>query len=110
MANKPRKRRRNAFERYFIPFGLRQICDIIMVLAAIMLIIGMAIYQKTQIVLIVGLSLMILGSLIAIYRSSRVLMSGLNKRSPEYKSAVTNIIIMAIICVIAILGLVYTLI
>ncbi len=107
MATKTRKRRKNAFKRYMTPFGLRQICDIIMLLAALTLIVGLIIYSTTDIVLMIGLGMMILGSLLAIIRSTRVLTSGINKRAPEFKSAITNTIIMAVICAIAILGLIF---
>lgn len=102
-----RKRRKNAFVRYFTPFGLRQVCDIVLLIAAIVVIVGMSIYKTTDTVLIVGLALFLAGSLLAVYRSSKILFSGINKRSPEFKSAIVNTAIMGVVTVIAILGLVF---
>lgn len=106
---KPAKKRRskNPIVRYFTPFGVRQICDILLFVAAITVIVGMIVYKSTDVVLIVGISLFLAGALLAVYRSSRILLSGINKRSPEFKSAMVNTIIMGVITVVAILGLVF---
>ncbi|MCL2675829.1 MAG: hypothetical protein FWE84_04510 [Firmicutes bacterium] len=103
-----KRRRKNAFMRYFTPFGLRQLCDIVLFVAAIVVIVGLSIYEKhTTVVLIVGLSLFLAGALLAAYRSVRVLLSGINKRSPEYKAALVNAIIMGALTVLAVVGLIF---
>lgn len=103
-----KRRRKNAFVRYFVPFGLRQICDLLLLSAAIVLIVGMCIYETaTTIVLLVGLIMFALGSLLAMVRAIRVLTSGINKRAPEYKHAIVNTVLMGIMLALAVVGIIY---
>lgn len=35
------KKKQNAFVRYFVPFGLRQVCDLMMLVGTVLLIVGL---------------------------------------------------------------------
>jgi len=103
-----KRKQKNVLARYFSPFGLRQIGDIILiVLAPIMTILGMALFSITPYILPVGLGLFMLGGCIAILRAVLVLVTTKNKRSPEYKRAIVNIVIMALIVIVAMIGMIH---
>lgn len=101
-------KKQNFFLAYFNNFGLRQICDMLMIIGAIVLIVGLC---TAQIVIAIGLGIYIVACIIALLRSVKVLLSKtINRRSPEYKNAIINTVIMGIIFVLAIFGFVYSLI
>lgn len=104
----------NPIVNYFVPFGLKQVCDILMIAGAILLIVGLSISKANLsasiVVLGVGLGIYIAASALAIVRCTLVLCSGINHRSPEYKRATVNVSIMAVICALAIFGLVWLLV
>ncbi len=101
-----RAKKQNFIVRYFSDFGLRQICDFLMLAGAIVIIVGLC---TEQIVLTVGLGIYILAAAIAVLRSVKVLLSGINHRAPEYKNAVVNVIIMSVILALAVFGFVWSL-
>ena len=104
----PKRKQRNILIRYLTPFGLKQIGDIILIiLAPIMTILGMALFTVTPNVLPVGLGLFILGGAIAIFRSVIVIVTLKNKRAPEYKRAIVNIIIMGVLVILAVIAMVH---
>jgi len=96
-------KRINPVFRYFVPFGMRQISDCLILVASVLIIVG---FVTNQTVTIVGLSCYLLASILALYRCIRVLTSGINKRSPEYRSAFVNAIFMAIIFLVAVFALI----
>jgi len=102
-----RKKKQNAFVRYFTPFGLRQLCEMVLLLAAVITILGLALLggRVTSAVLPIGLILFIIGGLIAVVRAVLVLTGGVNRRSPEFKRAIVNIIIMGLVVAMAALAL-----
>ena len=101
---KTRRRSRNIFAAYFTPFGLRQICDLLFLAGTIVIIVGLSI--STDLVITIGLGIYIAACLIAMYRALKVMVKkGVNKRSPEFKSAMINLIIMSVILVVAVLGM-----
>lgn len=94
--------------RYFSSFGLKQICDILLFAAAIVTLVGLCVYESsTQVVLFVGIGLFILASLLADIRYALVLVGKTSKRSPEYKNARNNVILMSIVLALSILALVF---
>jgi hypothetical protein len=105
----PPKKRRSAFAQYFIPFGFRQICDIMMLVAFVVLIVGMCVYASTSMVLLIGLAIFFVASSIAVARSIRILASGINKRSPEFKHALVNTILFTLLTVLAVVAFILTL-
>ena len=96
------KKKKNMFVEYFTPFGLKQLCDVTMIAAAIVLIVGLSVHVYTPIVALVGSVLMSLGGLFALFRTIPVFFSGKNKRSMAFKNAVINTVIMGIIFGLAI--------
>ena len=101
-----RAKKQNFIAAYFADFGLRQICDFLMLAGAVVIIVGLC---TEQIVLTVGLGIYMAAAALAIVRSLRVLVSGINHRAPEYKNAVVNVIIMAVILALAVFGFVWSL-
>ena len=94
----------NFIQAYFSDFGLRQICDFLMLGGAVVLIVGLF-NMKT--VLMVGLGIYVVASALAIVRSTVVLVSGINHRAPEYKNALINVIIMGVIFALALFGFIF---
>lgn len=101
-----KKKKQNIFQAYFSNFGIRQICDLSILVGAIVVIIGLFV---SDLVIAVGLVIYIVACILAIVRGVLVLTSGINKRSPEYTGAMVNCIIMAVILAIAVFGLIYVL-
>ncbi|MCL2555594.1 MAG: hypothetical protein FWE03_01060 [Firmicutes bacterium] len=103
-----KRKQKNALVRYLTPFGLKQIGDIILILLApIITILGMALFSITPYILPVGLGLFMLGGSIAVFRSIMVALTTKNKRSPEFKRSVVNIVIMGLVIILAIIGMVH---
>ena len=98
------KKKQNFVAAYFSHFGLRQICDLCMLIGGIILIVGLC---TNDLVAAVGLGFYIVATALAIIRSVKVLVSGINKRSPEYTSSVINVIIMSLIFALAVFGFVW---
>ena len=85
-------KKQNIIARYFSDFGLRQICDILMIIGAITLIVGLFIslasVSVSLTILTVGLCIYIVASVLALVRTVLVLCSKINHRSPEYLSLI----------------------
>jgi hypothetical protein len=92
---------------YFSDFGARQICDILLIIGMIVLIVGIF---TTSIVATIGAGIYVVASGIAVVRSVLVLTSGINKRSPEFKRAVTGAIVMGLIFLLAIFAFIYSIV
>ena len=104
MAAKAKKQ--NFIQAYFSDFGLRQICDFLMLGGAIVLLVGIFV---SDLVIAVGLGIYLAATALAIFRSVRVLFSKINHRSPEYKNAIINTVIMGVIFALALFGFIYAL-
>ncbi len=100
-------KKKNIFQRYFENFGLKQICDILIIVSCVLLIVGWCLWKTTDLVLIIALALFCITSLLAIVRCIAIIHREPNKRSPERRSAIINMAIMCIILVIALVGLIY---
>lgn len=105
MAAKAKKR--NFLQAYFSNFGIRQICDLLMLGGAIVLFVGIFV---SDLVIAVGLGIYLAASALAIVRSVLVLASKINRRSPEYKNAIINTVIMGVIFLVALFGFIYALV
>ena len=105
------RKRNNVFKEYFSEFGLRQICDIVMLVGAITIIVGLFVaigsVSASEIILLVGIAIYIVASGLAITRAVLVLVSNINHRAPEYKRAIVNTVIMSIIFALAVFALVW---
>ncbi|MDE6398626.1 MAG: hypothetical protein K2L51_04835 [Clostridiales bacterium] len=102
-----RAKKKNFIQAYFSDFGIRQICDFLMLGGAIVLLVGVFV---SEIVITVGLGIYLVATALAIFRSVRVLCSKINHRSPEYKNAIINTVIMGVIFALALFGFIYALI
>lgn len=105
-----KEKKQNIFARYFADFGIRQICDITMLVGAVLLIVGLfvslASLSASLVILGVGLGIYIVASVLSIVRCVFVLISKINHRAPEYKRAIVNTVIMSVILVLSIVALV----
>lgn len=101
-----RAKKKNFIQAYFSDFGVRQICDFLMLGGAIVLLVGIFV---SEIVIAVGLGIYLVATALAIFRSVRVLCSKINHRSPEYKNAIINTVIMGVIFALALFGFIYAL-
>lgn len=100
-------KKQNFIAAYFSDFGLRQICDFLMLAGAVVLIVGLC---TTEIVLTIGFGIYIAASAIAILRAVKVLLSKINHRAPEYKNAIVNVCVMGVIFALSIFGLIWSLV
>lgn len=102
------KKKRNAFVRYFTPFGLRQVCDLLMLVGFVLLIVGLCTVDG---VLLAGFICYAVGAAMSIARCCLVLFSKtINHRDPAYKSAIINASIMGVLFALAVFGLVWTIV
>ena len=101
------KKKSNFFKRYFVPFGLNQLCGLLMFCAAILLIIGLCLYKTAPVLILIGFIIFGLCAIMMIFKMVKVLLGGLNKRSPEYKSAVVNLVLMCLILAISVFGVIW---
>lgn len=90
---------------YFSHFGLRQICDITLLTASVVLIVGM--FVQPVAVRIVGFALFIVGAITSIVRMILILTHGVNKMSPEFRNAIVNLVIMSVVFCLSLFGLIY---
>lgn len=97
----------NVFVRYFTPFGLRQICDLLMLVGVVLLIVGLCTVDG---VLLAGFICYMIGAAVSIVRCCLVLFSGIKHRDPAYKSAVINTAIMGVLFALALFGMIWTLV
>ena len=67
-------------------------------------------YATSKVILAIGFGVYILACVLALVSTVKVLLSKINHRAPEYKRAVTNTVIMAIIFAIAVFALIYLLV
>lgn len=101
-------KKRNIFVRYFTPFGLRQVCDFIMLAGVILLIVGLFTQDA---VLLAGFICYAAGALLSVVRCLTVLFSKkINHRDPAYKSAIINVSIMGVLLALAVFGIVWTIV
>ena len=98
------RKNQNAFVRYFTPFGLRQVCDIVMLVGFIVLIVGLA---TSDSVLLAGFICYLVGSLGAVVRCCITLITTKNHRDPVYKTALVNVVIMGVLFALALFGMIW---
>ena len=101
------KKKQNIFVRYFTPFGLRQVCDLVMLVGVILLIVGLF---NLDAVLLAGFICYAVGAAMSIVRCCLVLFSKINHRDPAYKSAIINLVIMGVLFALAVFGMVWTIV
>ena len=100
-------KKKNVFQRYFENFGLKQICDILMIVSLIVLIVGWILWNTVEIVFDIACGLFALTALIRIIGCLNIIRKESNKRSPERRAAIVNSIIMAVILAAALFGLIW---
>lgn len=98
------KKKKNFFAQYFSNFGLRQLSGILFLLSAIAIIVGLII--KHELTLLISFSVYAAAAALAIIHSIKG-MIGRNKKSPEFKRATINLIIVSVILIIAVLGIIF---
>ena len=102
------RKKKNVFVNYFTPFGLRQVCDLVMLVGFILLIVGLCTVDG---VLLAGFICYALGAGMSIVRCALVIFSKtINHRDPAYKSAIINASIMGVLFALALFGLIWTIV
>ena len=107
--SKFRKKKSNPIVAYFVPFGLRQFCDIAMLASAITIFVGIFVSWNmgNNWVAVIGMIVYALACTVAIIRALSVMFKkDVNKRDPEYKTAVINVCIMGVLLILAIFGII----
>ncbi len=99
------RKKQNIFVRYFTPFGLRQVCDFVMLVGFVLLIVGLC---TTEGVLLAGFICYAVGSLTSVVRCCITLFTTKNHRDPVFKTAVVNTVIMGVLFALALFGLIWT--
>lgn len=89
------EKKKNFIAAYFTPFGLKQICDIILLIGAVLLIVGMCVSLSTLVVALIGTIFMAVGSFIVVCRMTYT-MTHVNKKTSRFKNALVNLILMSI--------------
>ena len=101
------QKKKNIFVRYFTPFGLRQVCDFIMLAGFVLLIVGLCTNDN---VLLAGFICYAVGAAMSVVRCVLALVKIKNRRDPAFKSAVINLSIMGVLFVLALFGLIWTIV
>ena len=97
-------KKQNLIIRYLTPFGLKQLADLLIVAASVLIVVGL---NTNQTVLVVALVVYSLASLLAIVKCLTVLLSKINRASPVYKNAFVNFVVMTVILAISVLTLIW---
>ena len=99
-------KKQNFIVAYFSDFGIRQICDFLMLAGAVVLIVGLC---TTEIVLTIGFGVYAVASALAVIRAIKVLTSKINHRAPEYKNAIVSTCVMGAIFALTVFGFIWSL-
>ncbi len=99
------RKKQNIFVSYFTPFGLKQICDIIMLAGFVLLITGLCTNNS---VLLAGFICYCIGALGAVALCCKILITTKNHRDPSFKSAIINVSIMGVLFALSLFGLIWT--
>lgn len=102
---KRRKKKSNFLAAYFKDFGLRQFVGLIIIACSIALIFGLIF--KSQLTLLIAFSVYAGGAFLSMAESVMI-MTKAHKRSPEFKRAMVNLIIMTVIFAIALFAALFT--
>lgn len=102
------RKKQNAFVRYFTPFGLKQVCDLVMLAGFVLLIVGLC---TNDWVLFAGFVCYCLGAGASVALCVKIMLERReHKKDPSYKSARINVIVMSVLFAVALFGLIWTLV
>lgn len=110
--SRSRRRKQNAFARYFSDFGLKQVSDLLLLVGAIVMLVGVILHFQNYniIVPIIGSIMIAVGSGIAVALSCTVLFDKeVKRRSPEYKKAMVSVIFAVCLLILAVLCFIFAL-
>jgi len=109
MAERAKKKKRNPIVAYFKPFGLRQLSALMLIAGIITAFVGIIIAFNTfnNWVAIIGAIVIGVAALVGIYYClSFILKKDVNKRDPEYRSAIVSMCFLGALLLLAVLGVV----
>ena len=93
-------------------YGFKIIADIAITVGVILLVISLFFAgsnpSRTHILMLVALFFVLAGSIVGIIFDILILTSKINKRSPRYRSALVNFVVLAILFVVALVGIIIT--
>ncbi len=99
------RKKQNAFVRYFTPFGLKQVCDFVMIAGFILLIVGLCTNEG---VLLAGFICYAAAAVASITLCIIKIIKTKNRRDPARKNAIINASIMGVLFALALFGLIWT--
>jgi heme A synthase len=100
-----RRRKRNFWAEYFKTFGLRQLVGLVMIACSIALIFGLIF--KSEVTLLIAFSVYAAVAFLSVLMSIWTMLKN-NRRSPEFKRAMVNLIIMVVILALALFAAIFT--
>lgn len=101
------RKKQNIFVQYFTPFGIRQVCDFVMLAGFVLLIVGLCTNDG---VLLAGFICYCVGAAVSIARCCITLFGTKNHRDPAFKSAIINVSIMGVLFALSLFGLIWTIV
>lgn len=101
------RKKQNAFVRYFTPFGLKQVCDFVMLAGFVLLIVGLC---TTESVLLAGFICYAVAAAASITLCVMKIINTKNHRDPARKNAIINVSIMGVLFALALFGLIWTIV
>ncbi|MCH5158524.1 MAG: hypothetical protein J1F33_04940 [Clostridiales bacterium] len=99
------KKKKNIIVRYFTPFGLKQTCDMVMLVGFVLLIVGLC---TNEAVLLAGFICYCVGALASVALCVKILVTTKNHRDPAFKNALINVAIMGVLFALSLFGLLWT--
>ena len=101
------RKKQNVFVSYFKPFGIKQVCDFVMLAGLVLLIVGLCTNDS---VLLAGFICYAVAAAGAVALCVKILITTKNHRDPRFKSAIINVSIMGVFFALALFGLIYTIV
>ncbi len=102
---KSKKAKGNIFKRYFSDFGIKQMADILIILGAIAIIVGLCVYKSMldiNYVTLAGAAVCLVGLILRSIIIVNVFKVVTNKRAPEYKQALINAVITGVMILLSV--------
>lgn len=99
-------KKRNFIVNYFVPFGIKQISDILMLAGAITAFVGLFITEYGNLIITIGLAVCAIAAAITLVRTVLAL-TGNPKNSPVFKRAKVNVFIISAILALVLFGMIW---
>ena len=101
------RKKQNIFVSYFKPFGIKQVCDFVMLAGLVLLIVGLCTNDSVLLAAFICYAVAAAG---AIALCVKILITTENHRDPKFKSAIINVAIMGVLFALALFGLIWAIV